>query len=184
MPRLIRFNLNQQKAIEVLVWLSQRMPGLTPGKIAKLLYFADKDHLNRYARPILGDRYIAMEHGPVPSFIYDALKKDKGFLDPDICFEIDEAIGLSDRNPATVCAKREPRESLISKTDFESLRNVLARYGPLSFQELRDLGHKERAWIEAAANQEMDYELMVDESTPDRDDLLEEIREKAMRLVI
>ncbi|WP_409530306.1 Panacea domain-containing protein [Shinella sp.] len=41
----------------------------------KTLYYADRAHLQRYGRPITGDRYIAMENGPVPSYAYNAVKQ-------------------------------------------------------------------------------------------------------------
>ena len=40
----------------------------------KILYFAEKKHYATYGAHITNDTFIAMEHGPVPSFLYDALK--------------------------------------------------------------------------------------------------------------
>jgi uncharacterized phage-associated protein len=180
MTRPIRFCINHAKAIEALVWLASSRPGMTPGQIAKILFFADKAHLARYARPVLGDRWVAMEHGPVPSFVYDVLKVDKGFLDADLANAVDVAIRLDEAsNPRTVHARRAPDADLLSRTDIECLGDALARFGSLPFSELRRLSHADRAWAETAVNQEIDYELMVDEDVPDRDDLLDEIRTKA-----
>jgi hypothetical protein len=39
--------------------------------VSKVLYFADKEHLEKYGRFICGDSCYAMKHGPVPSQIYD-----------------------------------------------------------------------------------------------------------------
>lgn len=180
MARPLRFRLNRAKAIEVLVWLAERRPGLTPGQIAKILFFADKAHLQRYARPVLGDRYVAMEHGPVPSFVYDALKVDKGFLDPDLAEAVNAAVRLdgSSSRPS-IQAQRAANEDLLSPTDRECLGEALSRFGSMPFSELRRLSHGDRAWAETPVNQEIDYELMIDEDAPDRDELLEEIRAKA-----
>ena len=55
--------------MQALAFFSQRgVTDLTKLKAAKLLFFADKLHLNRYGRPILGDCYFCLDHGPVPSF--------------------------------------------------------------------------------------------------------------------
>jgi len=40
----------------------------------KILYFAEKEHYADYGKRITKDTFIAMEHGPVPSFLYNALK--------------------------------------------------------------------------------------------------------------
>ncbi|OQY45782.1 MAG: hypothetical protein B6240_08350 [Desulfobacteraceae bacterium 4572_87] len=47
-------------------------------KVFKILFFADQKHLSRYGRPVVGDYYVAMRHGPVPSRIYDILKSIRG----------------------------------------------------------------------------------------------------------
>ena len=43
-------------------------------KLFKILYFAQQDHLVKYARPIVEDSFCALKHGPVPSFTYKALQ--------------------------------------------------------------------------------------------------------------
>lgn len=173
----IRFNTNHLKVIEALAWLANERPqGLTFSQVARILYFADKDHLVRYGRPILGDTYIRMEHGPVPSLVYDMLKLDP-FLDPDIAEEVSRAI-VTQRNDGVPLLQpkrgRRPNLERLSRTDLECLRSSLERYGELSFQELRELTHRERAWREAPENGPMDYALMVDDP-----ELVEELRETA-----
>src|SRR5207247_4693024 len=54
---------------------SRNVPELTPGKLFKLMFLAEKYHLVHYGRPITGDRYDAMNDGPVPSFTYGLFKK-------------------------------------------------------------------------------------------------------------
>src|SRR5262249_26434458 len=64
----IRFQFDLEKLIHSLAFFSQHgIPELTKLKSAKLLYFADKKHLLRHGRPILGDVYFCLPYGPVPS---------------------------------------------------------------------------------------------------------------------
>ena len=42
-------------------------------KAAKLLYFADNQHLVRYGRPMTGDRYYCLDHEPMPSASLNAI---------------------------------------------------------------------------------------------------------------
>ena len=49
---------------------------VTQFQLVKAVYFADKQHLNTYRRPITYDRYRAMKHGPVPMAFYNLLMED------------------------------------------------------------------------------------------------------------
>ena len=40
----------------------------------KIIYFADKEHYAKYGRRIIHDTFCALENGPVPSLLYDAVK--------------------------------------------------------------------------------------------------------------
>ncbi|HZL34856.1 MAG TPA: Panacea domain-containing protein [Tepidisphaeraceae bacterium] len=50
-------------------------------RLLKLLYIADREALTERARPITGDRPVAMDHGPVLSHTYDLIK-GRGFSSP------------------------------------------------------------------------------------------------------
>src|SRR5712672_1956972 len=61
-----------EKLVHGLVFFSSAgVSDLTKLKAAKLFYFADKEHLLRYGRPIIGDVYFALNLGPVPSHADD-----------------------------------------------------------------------------------------------------------------
>ena len=84
---MLRFRFEPGKAISALLYVSSRLierrqqnPVATPDihRISKVLYFADQKHLTRYGRPIVGDTFIAMENGPVPSQTYDMVKAVRG----------------------------------------------------------------------------------------------------------
>ena len=60
MSRRIAFEFDVEKFVNASVYLVERCPEVTKMKLAKLLYFADKEHLLAYGRTITGDRYIKM----------------------------------------------------------------------------------------------------------------------------
>lgn len=180
----IRYRTNARKALEALVFLAKERPGLSFYYVAKIFYFADKLHLSRYGRPVLGDRYIAMDHGPVPSLIYDLLKANP-FLEPDLLDAAEGALDVSRANGHPVVrARRDPNLRLLSRTDIDTLRDSIEQYASASVTSLRNATHRERAYQEASANGDMDYALMIDESDPNRDRLLEEIRQTAPTLAL
>jgi len=150
----IRFNMNTQKAVEVVLWVIQRGEG-NIYNIMKILYTAEKYHLNTYGRPITGDKYIAMEHGTVPSWIYDAtkLKEPLGFA------KIDN----------TLTAQREPDLDYFSGSDVEALEIGFNEYAGKSFSEVREKNHKDIAWRNAYENRgnsdaaDIRFEDMIEE---------------------
>src|ERR1700722_19031601 len=65
----LTFEFSIDKLVQAIAYFSNAgIRDLTKLKVAKLLYFADKEHLLHHGRPILGDDYWCMDFGPVPSF--------------------------------------------------------------------------------------------------------------------
>ena len=69
----IGFDFRPEKFASATAYLAERKPEVTKKELCKLLYFADKRHLLRYGRTITGDKYFALEQGPIPSNELDAL---------------------------------------------------------------------------------------------------------------
>ncbi|HHG84215.1 MAG TPA: DUF4065 domain-containing protein [Bacteroidetes bacterium] len=68
---------DRERLVNTLLYLANKKPRIGFHKMFKILYFADQKHLAKYGRTIIGDRYIAMQNGPVPSRTYDILKAVK-----------------------------------------------------------------------------------------------------------
>lgn len=146
---MIRFRVNWNKCIEAVDLLARHQDEITQYYVGKVCYFADKEHLLDYGRPITGDRYIAMEHGPVPSAVYDLLKGNSGLPD-EVMKAFSKRIRLrSKQNMIQVSSRRKNHFENLSETDQEYLLAALKLYGNMSFAELRELTHKETAWSRA-----------------------------------
>lgn len=180
----IKYRANPRKVLEALVWIAGRRPGNGFHFILKTLFYADKYHLQRYGRPVTGDAYVKMPYGPVASLAYDMLKRNE-FLPEEIIGQIDQAL-TTERSGSTpkVSAKRPADESCFSGTDLGCLEAALSACDGKGFDCLSHLTHTEQAWIEAEMNNEMDYELFIDADTPNRDELLEYIRETSECLAL
>ena len=128
----IRFNMNTQKAIEAVLWIIQNGES-NMYNIWKILFSAEKYHLNNYGRPITGDKYMAMEFGTVPSWLYDATKIKRpgmGFI----------------RDANSLIAERTPMADYLSQSDLEALNHGLNEYAGLDFRSVKDKNHEEPAW--------------------------------------
>ena len=45
-------------------------------RLIKLLYIAERTSLDRFGRPIIGDRYVSVRHGPALSNVYNLIKEE------------------------------------------------------------------------------------------------------------
>ena len=153
--RRLRFEFSLDKFVAVMAYLADvgKIQDLTKLKAAKLLFFADKAHLLKYGRPILGDRYVSMDHGPVPSAALDLMNR---LITPD---EIDDPVREQLRATLSVhrlsFARNQPFRARVhgeaayqhlSQSERDVLDEVIATYGRKPVGELIDLTHKEYAW--------------------------------------
>ncbi len=176
----IGFKMNWRKAVEGVHFLASVHPGITPYYIAKIFFYADKEHLADWGRSICGDFYVAMENGPVPSNTYNLVKREP-FIDDDVIAEFDSRIRKDDRN---LFSKIEFKQELLSQSDMTYLQKAEATYGKMSFGALRNLVHRERAWREAwegriSAAPRVDMKNLIDDDVENREQLLAEIAQKA-----
>jgi hypothetical protein len=180
----VRFVANVDKIVEALTWLASRWPGITIFYACKILFLADREHLRRYGRPILGDRYIAMEDGPVPSLVYYVAQHDGFHLGPETLERADHAFTYekTGRNPQ-LFPKRDPNVSMFSRTDLACLTDAMERYGAMDFEDLWNLVHDDRAykaaWNGIGPNADMNYELLLDPKDPHFKDQLRDLKELA-----
>lgn len=166
----IEFNFNRLKANEVILFLSNKDKGISKMRLLKFLFFADLYHLQKYGRPIVGDRYVAMIKGPVLSEVYNMIKHSRKD------YEVEENI---------IFPKREADLNEFSKSDIEALEYAFNQYSQYTTEELSNLTHKEKCWINAinrepkSKNSKILWEDMIDDP-----EILYDLRENSRIMVI
>lgn len=146
--RPIHFRFSPEKMVQALAFFASRgVKNLDTMKSAKLLYFADKEHLLKYGRPIIGDEYHCMKDGPIPTEgltqIQDALATEpKGKHDPrfDEYFRVEDA-----RDYRQFVLAKDPDLDVFSDSDLEVLTEVASKYGDKTAWELRKIAHEDEA---------------------------------------
>ncbi|MDC7676845.1 Panacea domain-containing protein [Asticcacaulis machinosus] len=144
----IRFRINWDKAIEAVDFLARHQNGITQYYVGKVCYFADKEHMLDYGRPVTGDRYIAMEYGPVPSSIRDLLNEHSDLPD-EVLDNFHSHIQIKKhgkKQHINSISNGELRH--LSGSDKDYLLTALNKYGKMPFSELTRISHDE-AWEEA-----------------------------------
>jgi len=122
-------------------------------KIFKALYFADKNHLAKYGESILGDKYICMDFGPVPSTLYDRFKSLHGrkhMSDMELWKDNFQAVP-----PHCIKATGLVNKDFLSESEINCLNEAIGDCKQLSFDQLVEKSH-DAAWNNTAGNYPMD----------------------------
>lgn len=157
MSNELTFEFRLDKVVSALAYFSRAgATDLTKLKAAKLLYLADQYHFLRYGRPISGDRYIAMDLGPVPENTYQLTTR---LVDPD---EVDDETrqralekldvdrGFLKRLKHPVLRARGVADlTVFSESEIEALDRTVREFGAKSAHELVDLTHRHKAYKRA-----------------------------------
>jgi len=129
---MIKFGLNQNKAMQTILWLLNKKPGINKYNLMKVMFSADEYHINNFGRPIYGEKYYALAYGTVPSFMKDLLE-----IEQNVPF-------FHDGNKFYTNAAAN--EDVFSETDLEALEYGLTEYADLSFSAVKKKNHANPAW--------------------------------------
>jgi uncharacterized phage-associated protein len=183
----VHFTFKFRKAQASLLYLASKdLPGFTKGKVCKLLFLADKHHLVRHARPVTGDRYTAVPHGPIPSRMKDILDEvESGNPVSPEAIEMASAVELDRRfQYPRIRPMKEAEMGELSESDIESLDAVASSFGSKTFTELRSITHEmpayDNAWTAKPAPKQqawMHFEDFFEEDEGSRAGVREEMLE-------
>jgi hypothetical protein len=171
------FRPKLDKIVELLLYLAYKRPGADKYQAVKFFYLADREHLNRFGRPITFDNYYALWYGPIASKALDLLEHDDSVLEEagldELPFETEPGKA---KNGSDTIYIRDPKRlvnfDLFSKSDLRVFDEVIEKYRDASFDELMNLTHKHEGYKVAWGTRKvgnrapMFYEEMIDD--PDR----------------
>jgi uncharacterized phage-associated protein len=163
---MLRYHPDGEKVVNMIAYFATRCPQATKMKISKLMYYADKTHLNLYGRPISGDAYIRMKFGPVPSMGLNLMRHTAYFEDVSELF--DQKIEVKG---VAVRPLQEFDRNVFSRSDMAIMDRILDELGERTAGDLSDLSHGEAAWNKAEMNRKIDFELLFD-ATPESQHML------------
>ena len=155
----VRFN--KEKTLNALLYVANRVQRKDFHKIFKIIYFADRQHLSDWGRPITGDTYIAMEAGPVPSRLYDMMKIVRG----DSYMPDSEGLGKYFRieNWMYVNPLVDADLNKLTSNEQEVLEACIVKYSSLSYDEIKEKSH-DVAWRSTARDFSIKWEDIAREA--------------------
>ncbi|HSX42321.1 MAG TPA: Panacea domain-containing protein [Candidatus Saccharimonadales bacterium] len=131
-------------------------------KLMKLFYFLDFMHLKQYGAPVTYDRYIHLEHGPIPSAIKNLVDTatddiDNSVLADTITVERPDGIDMYRILPRRDFSERDRK--LFSQTELDVLEQVCTTFGNKNTQYIEDASHSEAPWHKTDLLEEIPYTL-------------------------
>ena len=136
-------------------------------KLMKLFYFLDFTHVKTYGSPITYDRYMKMEHGPIPSTILnlvDAVDDDLDNAELADTIKIEKAAGSDMHRISPTRLFTEYDRGYFSETELEVLAKVCARFGDKTGRVIEEASHKEAPWTKTAFLEEIPYTLATEDN--------------------
>ena len=172
----IQFNTNTDKVIEIIVWLADKEPNIDIYHVAKILFYADKRHLNKYGRPVTGDTYIKMEYGPAPSLALDIIRRNAIVLGPQKTTKIKTALEIgSEEEYYPIKSKRKADISYLSVSDLKFLEESRKDFAKKSFSELVQFTYKEKCYIKSQFKNAIDYRFFVDDNNMNKIEIINDM---------
>ena len=170
--------LEIQRLKAALIYILSNMPAECRDvyHIVKTAFYAQKEHLIRYALPLFNDKIVALQFGPVPSLIYNILRVARGetapyrFCDDRVLARISESI---DYNEEIFSTSAKADMECLSRSNVECLNIAIGIVSKMGFGQLMNRTHGDE-WYRAfhSANHEMN-DLNIAKEGGASDDVLE-----------
>lgn len=136
-------NFDKRKLVEMVLYILNKTNGLDYYHLFKIIYFANIAHLAKYGLRITTDDFCALPDGPVPSELYNSIKKDN-FSDHELVNMIDKVIIKGNEDAYYMLApKREANTDYLSASEIEELNKSIAENAAMPYEELRAKSHGE-----------------------------------------
>ncbi len=110
-------------------------------KLIKLLYIIDREALLRWGRPVTGDRYVSMDHGPVLSQTLNLITEEPRPEEHTFW-----ANHISQPEKYEVRLHRSAATDELSEAELQLIQEIFGKYGHLKRWDLVALVHQFPEW--------------------------------------
>jgi uncharacterized phage-associated protein len=142
-------------------------------KALKLIFYSDFRHVREFGRPIIGDTYFHLPHGPIPTMSKDLLDiltcdhRNDTELAPDTIKRLREAIQIVEESTSNyskfkVVGKKKCDYSFFSQSEIDVMNKVASEFSGLGGSDLSKRTHKTPAFRNTTNNQQIDYSHAFD----------------------
>jgi len=147
---------------QMAAWFLHKQEGPMPHlKLMKLLYIAERTSLQKNGYPVIGDRLVSMDHGPVLSNTYDHMKGME-FACPDNGWS--KWVSPVQEYKVSLAREYNPKDlDFLSEATLEILAEVWDNFGYMDQWEIRDHTHGFPEWQDpSGSSQKITYKELLD----------------------
>lgn len=133
---------DQRTLVECVLYILNKAGATDIYHLMKELYYAERYHLATYGSRMVYDVFYALDFGPVPSGLYDALKNKSNKHCPELLGMISESVKRAEYDASDILIPlRKPDMDWLSESMTESLEHAVREVGNLSFKQLLNKSH-------------------------------------------
>ncbi len=138
-----------EKMAAMIAYLANSTSDLYKTKLNKLLFYADFVNYYLHGNSISGSRYVHLPYGPVPDGYEDTLETLNHY----------GVIDLAQQKAGDLITTGEgPKGEFLSPDEQQTLDWIVEEFGSMSASQLTELSHRERAYSNTRAGEEIAYE--------------------------
>lgn len=157
-----------QKVKSILLYFCEHTDPRFLGKVKlmKLLYFLDFMHVKKYGIPVTSDRYVNLEHGPIPSAIknlVDNLADDPDHSELADTIVIKHADGEMIQRITAARTLTDGDMAVFSPSELTILQEVCQRFGGMNTATIERASHDEAPWRLTSFLDTISYELAAED---------------------
>jgi len=131
-------------------FLNNNVQYLGKTKLMKLLFFADKLHLQKFGKPIFYDRYFKLPFGPVPTLTLNIIDSLNEIENQDLRVyteKFKKHIEIEEQQIDNIKQNRfkilnEFDKDYFSKSEIEVLKQITKEYRDLNAKDISEISHK------------------------------------------
>lgn len=159
-------NISLPKLKAILLYFGNNTKYLGKVKLMKLFYFLDFIHTKKYGAPVTFDRYIHLEHGPIPSTILNLIDTavddpEKSTLNDVIHFERIKRQWRGKEMIKMIPNRKfsESDKKYFSVSELEVLKEVCKKFYNIKAESIEKASHNESPWRETSLLDIIPYSL-------------------------
>lgn len=169
---MLSWRTNTEKALVTVQKIVAITGPIDPLDIAKIIYIAEKHHINDWGRPVYGETYFSYPSGPIPLTINNMINDSYQFYTNK-----DEILKVFSfkNNKIKINLDVKPRFDCYSVSDHIAIENsiMLCMLGDTSNI---DGFYRDAGWSRTPMGCVMDGESMIDDNTTERDAIIDELK--------
>lgn len=133
---------DKQRLVEIVLYILNKTNGLDYYHLFKVIYFANLNHLAKYGFPMVKDEFYALPDGPVPTKLYDCVKKKRSYSDKELSSMLEGCVEKGNEDADYMMeAKRQPDMDYLSQADIEMLNLSIEENAHMPYTALKEKSH-------------------------------------------